>query len=264
MKGHDLVMEDDGKTSSVQQPNKLTDGNFSRTTFLNETSLRNETDGVNESNERCKIIGTNGKVSSRQEKIISDVSNITAADVNRQNGLASIADSYWGSDGETCLENSAVPFESKNYLIADESSKEIENNDSVGMSEKDTSLEKQKDNTSLQILKNESEEPIVPEKNGHMPTEHLNVRHTVVEPVNVEHSVTERLNASNIPAVSNTAHQVYAMNNIDNELEIISKEEGATQKGRTEEDNSSSCESSSDSDDESSSSESSTSSSSSE
>ena len=261
MKGHNLVMEDDGKTSSVQQPN------FSRTTFLNETNLRNETDGVNESNERCKIIGANDKVSSREERV--DVSNITAADVNRQNGLASIAESYSGSDGETCIENSAVPFESKKYLITDESSKEIENNDSVGthsisISEKDTSLQKQKDNTSLQILNNESEEPKVSEKNGHMPTEHLNVGHTVTEPVNVGHSVTAPLNARNIPAVSNTGHQVYAMNNIDNELEIISKEEGATQRGRTEEDNSSSCESSSDSDDESSSSESSTSSSSSE
>ena len=222
MKGHNLVMEDDRKTSSVQQPN--TDGNFSRTTFLNETNLRNETDGVNESNERCKFIG---EVSSREERV--DVSNITAADVNRQNGLASIAESYSGSDGETCIENSAVPFESKKYVIADESSKEIENNDSVGthsmsMSEKDTSLEKQKDNTSLQILKNESEDSIVLKKNGHMPTEHLNVGHTVVEPVNVGHSVTEPLNARNIPAVSNTTHQVYAMNNIDNELEIISKE----------------------------------------
>ena len=292
------------KTSSVQRP--IADGNSSPTTFLNETNLRNETGSVNESNETCKIIAANDKVSSKEEGGISDLSNITAAaDINRQNGLASIADNYSGSDGETCTENSAV---------IDESSKEIIENDncvgthSISMSKKDTSLEKQtgnfnSGNTSLQTLKNESEGCIVPERNERIPTEHsdvghtvieppnvghtviepVNVGHTVVEPVNIGHTViepvnvghtvieavsvgqtvTEPQNAKNIPAVSNTAHQVYAMNNIDNELEIISKEEGATQRGKTEENDSSLCENSSDSDDESSSSESSTSSSSS-
>lgn len=220
MEENDPLMESKVNTSisNVQQP--IIDGNSCQSADLSDPSSRNET-AVAVSTAANESDG-NDKSYAKEEREISSVNVTNSTDVNKVNGLASIADCYSDSDGETCTENSAGSVDYKDTIIENEQLIKGEDNNNanacvnaISVSEKDTSLEKQKNDlnsvnlldSASQIIKLESEGCSMKssENGGCTVTESVNIGHTFIEPVSVGctvkklendgHSLDEPVNA---------------------------------------------------------------------
>ena len=205
MEGNDPQLKSNTNSSTVLQP--ITDGNSSRLAVLTEAVSRNEVSVTTESDGKSGIDVTGDKGFLKEEKEVC--SDLNSTNVNRLNGLASIADSYSGSDGESCGESSVDSFNFRNAKIKVECDVKVENNNvdtrvnPVCGSEKESSWEEKKNDLNSQKLMDtgahvkqlESEGCLMkpPGNNGCTPMDPVNIEQTLYT-LNGGSSDTEQVN----------------------------------------------------------------------
>jgi len=233
MEGNDPQLKSNTNSSTVLQP--LKDGNSSRLAVLTEAVSRNEVSVSTESDGKSGIDVTGDKGFLKEEKEVC--SDLNSTNVNRLNGLASIADSYSVSDGESCGESSVDSF---NFRNAECDVKVSDNNvdtcvNPVCGSDKETLWEEQKNDLNSQTLMDttahvkqlESEGCLMkpPGNNGCTPVdpvkieqtlytlnggssdmEQVNEGQTLKECLNGEHGVTEHVNVGHTLEQQDAGH----------------------------------------------------------
>ena len=191
MEGNDPQLKSNTNSSTVLQP--LKDGNSSRLALLTEAVSRNEVSVSTESDGKSGIDVTGDKGFLKEEKEVC--SDLNSTNVNRLNGLASIADSYSGSDGESCGESSVDSFNFRNAKIKVECDVKVADNNvdtcvnPVCGSEKETSWEEQKNDLNSQTLMDTTAHVKQLESEGCLMKPPGNNGCTPVDPVKIEQTL---------------------------------------------------------------------------